>query len=78
MFQKLTMIRFELRPGKLCQNEEFAAGSNARLNRNDSTIISFFKYSFLFRGHGVMRQLIPKLPVLHSNAARPSKSSPRY
>ena len=29
-------------------------------------------------GHGVMRQLIPKLPVLHSNAARLSKSSPRF
>ena len=50
------------------------------LNRNDShyTTISFFKYSFLFRGHGVMRQLISKLPVLHSNAARLSKSSPRF
>ena len=29
-----------------------------------------------FVGHGVMRQLIPRLPVLQSKAARISKSDP--
>ena len=36
---------------------------------HSSSTLSFF-------GHGAMRQLIPRLPVLHSKAARISKSDP--
>ena len=39
---------------------------------HSSSIRSFFG------GTAYLRQLIPKLPVLHSNAARLSKSSPRF
>ena len=36
---------------------------------HSSSTLSFF-------GHGAMRRLIPRLPVLHSKAARISKSDP--